>query len=44
MDIIVKITRELNKKFLLYYYPIYISYRWFMLLIINPTLKSMCCP
>ena len=44
MDIIVGITRELNKKPLLNCYPIYINHRWSVLLIINPTLKSIHCP
>ena len=39
----MRIIRELNKKSLLNYYPIYINYRWSMLLIINPTLKSIYC-
>ena len=36
------ITRKLDKESLLNYYPIDISYRWSMLSIINPTLKSIC--
>ena len=39
----MEITRELDKESLLNCYPIYINYRWSVLLIINPTLKSMCC-
>ena len=38
----MEIIRELNKESLLNCYPIYISYRWSMLSIINPTLKSIC--
>ena len=44
MDIIVEITRELDKKSPLYCYPIYISYTWSMLQIITPALIYMYCP
>ena len=43
MNIIVGITRELNKESLLNCYPIYINYRWSVLSIINPTLKFIYC-
>ena len=35
------ITRELDKEFLLYFYPIYINYTWSVLQIIKPTLISI---
>ena len=38
----VGITRELNKEFLMYYYPIYTINIWCVLTINNPTLMSMC--
>ena len=40
----MEITRELDKESLLNCYPIYISYRQSVLLIINPILKSIYCP
>ena len=43
MNIIIEITRELNKESLLNCYSIYINYRWSMLSIINLTLKFMYC-
>ena len=43
-DIIVGITRELNKESLLNCYPIYIIYTWSMLLLFSPFLISMSLP
>ena len=37
----MKITRELDKESLMYYYPIYTIDTWFMLAINSPTLMFM---
>jgi len=37
----MEITKELNKEFPIYFYFIYIPSIWFMLVINNPTLKSI---
>ena len=39
----MEITRELDKEFLMYCYPIYTNGIWSMLMINNPILKSMYC-
>ena len=44
MDIIVRITRKLNKKSLLHFYTINTKVSWSMLAINNPTLISMLSP
>jgi len=36
------ITRELDKKFIMYFYTIYTIDAWSILLINNPTLKYIC--
>ena len=41
MDIVVGIIKELNKESVLNCYPIYISYRWSVLILFNLALKSM---
>ena len=44
MNIIMEITKELNKKSLLNCYPIYISYRCSVLILFNLALKSIYYP
>ena len=38
----MEIIRELNKKFLIYYYPIYTIDTWFVPVINNPTPMFIC--
>jgi len=40
----MRIIRELNKEFLMYFYTIYTINTWFVLAINNFTIKYICCP